>query len=424
MDSNLEIEIKWQELKSKCDYYFSRIISYPLCPPEHVYFCLTNRCNLKCKMCNISTIPGEDAGELSTEECEKIIDQIVDLKIDHLVFSGGEPLLREDIFDLVNYAVNKNIKIVGLITNGLLINEEAAKRLINIGANQITISIDGLEETNDFMRGKGSFQKAIQAVGFINKYKNNNLPTLGINFTITNYNIDQILPVIGLIRNRKCDVFLLQPVLSDNTNMQIRKKNELWVSEENMPILKEAISEVSELKKTLRDLSIKVNDEILKMIPAYFLGQPLDRGLKCYECIARITISYNGDLWSCGGIYGNLRKNPLKDCWFSVEAAKIRREVKQCKNHCLQNCVYLSGLSDIYSEARKFKSSINGYDKNKDYSDKLLALFRNYNFLLKKERQTWGFESMLGGNRNNFKDLDYEIAQISAILKDAGESSS
>lgn len=342
MDNNLEIERKWQQLKRKCDYYFSRIVGYPLCPPEHVYFSLTNRCNLKCRMCNFPNSPSREEDELTTEECKRIIDQITDLKINHLIFSGGEPLLRKDIFDLITYAVAKRIKMVDVTTNGLLIDEGVAKKLINLGVNPITISIDGLEETNNFIRGKGSFQKAMGAIDFINKYRNNNPPMLGINFTITNFNVDQILPMIDLARNKRCNFFLLQPMLSDNTNMQVRRRDELWVSEENTLKLKKIISEVLELKRDLRDLSIRVNDKVLEMIPSYFSGHSLDRNLKCFEGIIRIVISYNGDLWSCRGIYGNLRKNSLKDCWFSIEAKKMRKEVKQCKNHCLQNCIYLT----------------------------------------------------------------------------------
>lgn len=342
MDNNLEIERDWQELKRKCNYYFSRIIDYPLCPPEHVYFSLTNKCNLRCRICKIPGFSIKDEDELSTEECKKIIDQIVDLKINHLIFSGGEPLLRRDIFELITYAIDKKIKLVDLTTNGILVDEKVAKKLIDIGVNPITISIDGLEATNDFIRGKNSFQKAMEAVDFINKYRNNNLLMLGINFTITNFNIDQILPMIDLARNKRCNFFILQPMLSDNTDMQARREGELWVSEESIPKLKKVISKVLQLKRDLRDLSIRVNDKVLKMIPTYFTGQPLDRSLKCFEGIIRIVISYNGDLWSCRGIYGNLRKKSLKDCWFSIEAKKMRKEVKQCKNHCLQNCIYLT----------------------------------------------------------------------------------
>jgi len=342
MNNKLEIKRSWLFLKRNCGHYFSSIFNYPMYPPEHVYFSLTNKCNLRCKICRISKVLTNEDDELTTEEWKEIIDQVVDMKINHIIFSGGEPLLREDIFDLIAYAVDKKIKLVDVTTNGILIDETVAKKLVDIGVNPVTISIDGLEETNDFIRGKGSFQKAMRAFDFINKYRNSNLPMLGINFTITDFNIDQILPVIDLARNKKCNFFLLQPMLSDNTNMQARRKNELWVSGKNISELKKVIRKVLKLKRSLRNLSIRVNNRVLEMIPAYFIGQPLSRNLRCFEGIVRIVICLNGDLWSCRGIYGNLRNNSLENCWFSSRAKKIRQEVKQCKNHCLQNCIYLT----------------------------------------------------------------------------------
>lgn len=417
MHNNLTIEENWLNLKRNCDYYFSRIIDYPLCPPEHVYFCLTSRCNLKCKMCTVWHSPNREEDELNIEESKKIIDQIADLKINHLIFSGGEPLLRKDIFDLIAYAIDKKIKMVDVITNGLLIDERVAQKLVNLNLNHVTISIDGLEETNDFIRGKGSFKKALEAIDLIKKYKNNKFPTVGINFTIIDYNIDQILPMIDLAKIKGCHIIVLQPMLPDNANMKQRNKHELWVCEENILKLREVITEVIELKKTIQNLSIHVNEKILEMIPSYFAGLPLDRNLKCYEAIVRIVISYNGYLWACRGIYGNLRKSSLRNCWFSPQAKKIRQEIKQCRSHCLQSCVHLAELSDIYTETREFKNSIDKVKENEEYIKGLLVLFKNYNLLLtKKLIKCLRTES--GRDKNNYlNELKSEITKTSEIIK-------
>ena len=71
----------------------------------------------------------------------KIIDQIADFKIDHLIFSGGEPLLRRDIFDIIAHAADRGIKMIDLITNGLLIDKSVAQRLVKSRLTHITISI-------------------------------------------------------------------------------------------------------------------------------------------------------------------------------------------------------------------------------------------------------------------------------------------
>lgn len=412
-----EIEKDWLELKRKCDYYFSRILARPLCPPEHVYFSLTNRCNLRCKMCGIAGSPSREEDELKTEECKKIIDQVVDLKVDHLILSGGEPLLRKDILSLVYYAVSKKIKMVDIITNGTLISEESAEELVNSGLNHITVSIDGLEEKEDFIRGKGAFLKAIKAIDNIKKYRKGRLPTVGINFTIMDCNIDDIIPMIELARDKGCNIIVLQPMMPDNTDMQERKKNELWVSENNLGKLGKVIKEVLKIKKEVSGLSIHVSDKILEMIPAYFSGAPLDKQLKCYEGIVRIVITCGADLWTCQGIYGNLRKHTLGEYWFFGEINKIRNKVKTCQSHCLQSCIHLPELADIYSEAEKSRLSFITDSQNK----KLLKQFRSYKFMLQKEvflRYILGL-LLKSGEGSRCEELNNEIMNISNFIKES-----
>jgi len=413
---NLEVKKEWINLKRNTDYYFSRILQYPFCPPEHVYFSLTNRCNLRCKMCSIPNSPCPEEDELSTQECKNIISQIAKLDINHLIFSGGEPLLRGDIYDLIRYAVDKKIKMVDLITNGILINGDVARKLIASGLSHVTISIDGLNETGDFVRGNGVAKEAVAAIDILNECKQGKpFPTVGINFTIMDCNINHILPMIDLARGKKCNIIALQPVMTDNTNMKDRKKNELWVKEENIPRLEEVIGEVLRLKKTFQDFSIHVNDKILKLIPSYFAGRPISNRLKCYEGIVRVVITCTGDLWSCRGLYGNLRKQTLQSCWYSYKAKKIRQRVLQCKSHCLQSCVHLFDLYNIYSSIKRFYAAYAQGDKGKGYVKELITLLAKYKVLLKKEKQ----EGLLK-NQHKFKrrkDATGLTVEIKAIAR-------
>lgn len=414
---DIELEKRWLDLKRNCDYYFSRVIDYPLCPPEHVYFSSTGRCNLKCKMCSIPRPENRIEDELTTLEVKTLIDQIADMKIDHLTFSGGEPLLRKDIFELIEYAVDKKIRMVDMISNGLLINEKAAKKLVSSGVTHITVSIDGLEEADDFIRGKGSFKKAVKALDLINKYRNNNFPSLGINFTIMDCNIGHILPIIDLAREKQCNIVVFQPVLSDNTDMQERNRNELWVSQKNIPLLKKTMEEVINLKKTMRDLTIHVNERILAMVADYFSGLPLGGNLQCYECIVRIVVSHNGDLWTCKGIYGNMKTGLLRSRWLSFKAKTIRQDIKQCQNHCLQSCIHLAELSDVYSEIGKFESAITGGQADGEYGEKLTALLERHMFLLRKKLAKNSKRAYAADKDASSNKLKLEIGNLSKILE-------
>lgn len=104
----------------------------------------TNRCNLKCSHCY------QDAGdaktaELTTEEGKKLIDEIARAGFKSMIFSGGEPLMRPDIFELVAYAASKGLRPV-FCTNGMMITKEVAQKLKDCGAMAMGISLDSLDE--------------------------------------------------------------------------------------------------------------------------------------------------------------------------------------------------------------------------------------------------------------------------------------
>ncbi|MBL7196989.1 MAG: radical SAM protein [Candidatus Omnitrophica bacterium] len=344
---------EWSNLKEKMGFYFGRLISYPLVPPEHVYFSITNRCNLRCQMCDISKDPSSEENELSTNRIKDIISQIRDMNVKHLIFSGGEPFLRNDLLKLVEFAVLNNIKMVDIISNGTLLKDDIIERLIKIKLNHITVSLDGLSATNDKIRGKGTFKRSEANIDRLNYYKskyNSSFPTLGINFTVMNENIDDMLPMVEFARSKKCNIIVFQPVLFNNTKMYQKKTSPLWPSETNIEKLKGIIKEVVKLKEEIKDLCIYTDAAILGAFPDYFEGKRMKNNFKCYEGIKRIVITCDGRLWSCLNIYGNLKIKRLKAIWLSFAAYKMRNRVKKCREHCLQDCIYFP--LDIINELK------------------------------------------------------------------------
>src|SRR6185503_14728752 len=102
------------------------------------------------------------SGELTHEQALANIDDIAAFKVPALLFSGGEPLVRPDTLDLMEYATKKGLRVT-LSTNGTLIDEVAAARLKKIGTTYVGISLDGIGETNDLFRGKkGAFDGAVR----------------------------------------------------------------------------------------------------------------------------------------------------------------------------------------------------------------------------------------------------------------------
>ncbi len=126
----------------------------------------TRTCNLHCVHCYTDSDNLKYDGELTTAEAMKLIDELSDFGIPSLLFSGGEPFMRKDLFTLLEYASKKNVRPV-ISTNGTLIDKETAQRVKDSGVVYVGISLDGLEAINDKFRGvEGAFLRTMK--GFDN----------------------------------------------------------------------------------------------------------------------------------------------------------------------------------------------------------------------------------------------------------------
>ncbi len=166
---------------------------------------MTNRCNLKCRHCYIEAEDRAYKGELTTAEARVFIDDLAAMKVPVLLFSGGEPLVREDLFELGAYAVAKGIRPV-ISTNGTLITPEAARKIKETGFQYVGISIDGNEEVHDFFRGrKGCFAETLQ--GIRNSLAAGN--KTGVRFTVNKLNRHTLPEILELVEREKIARFCM-----------------------------------------------------------------------------------------------------------------------------------------------------------------------------------------------------------------------
>jgi len=157
-------------------------------------FNITRKCNLDCRHCYLESENRVFKGELTTKEVEKTINSLAKIKVPILLLSGGEPLVRKDIFTIIEYAKKKKLR-VGLSSNGTLISKTMAKRLRQSGIDYVGVSIDGNQKQHDTFRGINSaYKKAIR--GIINS-REAGLKT-GIRFTITRFNALSLPDVLEL----------------------------------------------------------------------------------------------------------------------------------------------------------------------------------------------------------------------------------
>lgn len=159
----------------------------------------TKTCNLKCRHCYMNSDAKKYFNELSTQEAKNFIDDLADFKVPVLLFSGGEPLMREDFFELAEYAAKKNIRPT-LSTNGTLISKNVAEKIKKIGVGYVGISLDGLKNVNDKFRGvDGAFQKAMQGIKNCVEVGQR----VGLRFTLNRHNFQELDNIFDFIEAEK-----------------------------------------------------------------------------------------------------------------------------------------------------------------------------------------------------------------------------
>jgi radical SAM protein with 4Fe4S-binding SPASM domain len=149
---------------------------------------ITRACNLKCVHCyNDSGLEKAD-DELSTTEAKAVLDDLSAFGVPSVLFSGGEPLMRPDLFELVGYAVEKELRAV-ISTNGTLITTNTAKQMKQRGVSYVGISLDGIGQVNDEFRGvAGAFDKAVEGI----KNCQDEGVRIGLRLTLTKRNVQDL----------------------------------------------------------------------------------------------------------------------------------------------------------------------------------------------------------------------------------------
>ena len=166
--------------------------------PVVVYNC-TRRCNLRCIHCYSESKDVDYSGELTTLEAKAMIESLARVGAPVILFSGGEPLMRADLPELISCARAKGLRVV-ISTNGTLLNDEFLEKAKAIGLSYIGVSLDGLELVNDRFRGsKGAFQKALDGIRLTKRHG----IKVGLRFTINRRNAQDIDGIFGLMEEER-----------------------------------------------------------------------------------------------------------------------------------------------------------------------------------------------------------------------------
>lgn len=174
-------------------------------PGPVVIWNLVRRCNLTCKHCYSISADKDFAGELSTDEVFTVMEDLKAFHVPVLILSGGEPLLRPDIFDISHRAKQMGF-YVGLSTNGTLIDENNIEAVSEAGYDYVGISIDGMHETHDrFRRKEGAFEQAIHGIRLCRERG----IKVGLRFTLTRDNAAELPDILQLMDDEEIDKLYL-----------------------------------------------------------------------------------------------------------------------------------------------------------------------------------------------------------------------
>jgi MoaA/NifB/PqqE/SkfB family radical SAM enzyme len=136
--------------------------------PVVIVWNFTNQCNLNCLHCHQDSCPTSNQAELNTSQALKVVDNLANAGISILTFSGGEPLVRPDLYEVIKYANGKGI-FCTISSNGTLITPEVPEKLHRAGIKSVEIGLDGVSaKTHDFLRNSpGSFDAAIEGIKIV-----------------------------------------------------------------------------------------------------------------------------------------------------------------------------------------------------------------------------------------------------------------
>ncbi|HPK07000.1 MAG TPA: radical SAM protein, partial [Aminivibrio sp.] len=273
----------------------------------------TSRCNLFCRHCYRESGPENDrSGELTTAEGRELIASIRRAGFRLLIFSGGEPLLREDIFDLVAAARDTGL-LPAMGTNGTLLTEETAARLAESGLRGVAVSVDSLDrEYHDTFRGTpGAFDRAQQGI--------RNAIAAGlrvqINLTLTDRNLDQFDRMVDYYETM--GVHAVHPFFLVPTGRALSMAEEELTSGAYFSMIRTVLE-----KQGSASLEIKPTcaPQFMPMAKEMGIPQRFTRG--CLAGTAYCCVLPDGDVHVCPYLpvrAGSVRERPFEDIWRDSE---------------------------------------------------------------------------------------------------------
>ncbi len=272
------------------------------------------------------------AGELSTAEGKELIDQIAEVSKPILILSGGEPLLRDDLFELAHYAAKEKGLTVGLGTNGTLISDSVARDLKSCGVSAVAVSLDSSSpERHDAFRGvKGAWKRALEGIAACRR----NGIAVQVNTTVTQQNYGEIYEIMKLAERVGATAFHLFFLVPTGRGVKMKDIS----AEKYEQMLAEVLQKVA-AGKTKLALRPVCAPQFMR-IALQQKGLDLKKRRWTRGCLAGLTycrIYPTGEVTPCPYLplkVGSVRETHFKEIWFNSPVLKSLRDFDNLKGKC------------------------------------------------------------------------------------------
>ncbi|MFC1541793.1 radical SAM/SPASM domain-containing protein [Candidatus Latescibacterota bacterium] len=368
----LNLAQKLEDLYCRIPYLYGKGKAFN---PLSVVLLVSYKCNLRCKMCfyyneeesesTANLIREKREDELSKTEIFKLIDDSAEMNVKVFTIHGGEPLFYPDFFEIAEYAKNKGM-LVNIISNGALLNEEIAKKIVEAKINHITFSLDGPEEIHDKIRNvKGTFKKLVSGIEHLRtlEAKDYTIPSLAISTYVSALNQNSVIDMLEIVKNTGIKNWSVGLITYNSDKLTEASRKMLGIVDNAHQGSIEHIADeiknidLSVLKKqrqSLKDKSRAYGLDIIfpsEMAIDNYYNSAFNELNQCLIPWSRTVVSPYGEVFPCINFslinyyLGNIKEKSLKDIWNSQEYKEFRRKLKKhglfplCSKCCMINNV-------------------------------------------------------------------------------------
>ncbi|MBI5181951.1 MAG: radical SAM protein [Nitrospirae bacterium] len=316
------------EKEIACGKHSPRLLQFSQEKRPVVVWNITKQCNLHCMHCYADSKDQNYENELNTKEAISVIDDLADFKVPVIIFSGGDPLLRKDIFELAVYAREKGIRCA-LSTNGTLIGKDMAKKIADARLAYVGVSIDGVGEMNDMFRGmRGAYERAIAG---LKNCRELGVRT-GIRLTLNRRTVNQIPAIFELSEKEDIPRIYIshlvysgrgRKIKSDDLNYYETKKAIDYIFEKaiefnNRGIEKDILTGNNDADGVYLFLKVLKDDpEKAERVYSLLLKRGGNSSGVAIGCIDNIGNVHADQFWSHYS-FGNVRDRRFSDIWLDT----------------------------------------------------------------------------------------------------------